>query len=295
MTLPILHHPSPPPPLEGWPRSLYTPEQLALLDDLALRIAPTVASETHAEEKAWADDACLLRYLRAVKWDVSTAATRLQATIAWRHETKPDRIPPDEVEEEAIHGKEFVSGFDNLGRPLVYLVPKKEHTKTYDRQLRYVVYNIERAIKAMPPGVEALDLLVDYDGVSITTSPPVSQAKRVLDILGNHYPERLGTAFVFNPTCLLTGLLFQLIGPFLDPVTKSKIHFVDLKKLKKIDAAQAASSDSLDNKSYKEAVGMGGWTDPRRYIAPEMLSAEYGGAHSFVYDHKIYWPAVTAP
>ncbi|TPX57032.1 hypothetical protein PhCBS80983_g04126 [Powellomyces hirtus] len=295
LTQPILHHPDPLPAVpENYPRGLYTEEQITKLDALHAKIQPVLqpASTNGDDEAKWCDDPCLLRYLRAVKWDVEAAVKRIESTLLWRREYQPHQISADEVEPEAVNGKEYVSGYDLMGRPLLYLIPRKEHTKTYDRQLRYVVYNLEHAIKAMPPGVEKLNILIDYEGLSVFTAPPASQAKKVLQILGDHYPERLGMGFVFNPSWYLWGF-FKIISPFLDPITKSKIHFVNLKKL----AALAPTADSTDDaltKEKKEPEGMGGWTDPRKYIAPSMLVADYGGTCPFVYNHEDYWKAIKA-
>ncbi|KAJ3151611.1 hypothetical protein HDU86_006030 [Geranomyces michiganensis] len=320
-SVPILVNPSPPPVPAGYPRARYTPDQLQKLDAVREKLiannpalaaaaatstnnnpaspSPPAGDNLH-DDAAWCDDACLLRYLRAVKWDTEAAVKRIESTLKWRHEYGPHRIDPAEVEPEAVNGKEFLTGFDLQGRPSLYLVPRKEHTKTYDRQLRYVVYNLERAIRAMPPGIESLNILIDYEGLSVFTAPPASQSKKVLQILGDHYPERLGKGFIFNPSWYLWAF-FKIIGPFIDPITRSKIHFVNLKKLPA--EAPAANSDEHDDsaaapntpeKAQKEAEGMGGWTDPRRFIAPEMLVAEYGGKHNFVYNHDVYWKAVNA-
>lgn len=43
--------------------------------------------------------------MRASKWILRDAETRLQATLEWRREYKPDLIPPDEVKIEGETGK----------------------------------------------------------------------------------------------------------------------------------------------------------------------------------------------
>lgn len=37
------------------------------------------------------------RYMRAAKWNFEDAKKRIQGTMEWRREFKPDLIPPDEV------------------------------------------------------------------------------------------------------------------------------------------------------------------------------------------------------
>ncbi|KAI8820675.1 CRAL-TRIO domain-containing protein [Fimicolochytrium jonesii] len=290
---------------ENWPRVGYTEEQLSQLEAVKKAI-PDILSKTpeiRAEEEQWCDDACVLRYLRATKWHTDATVKRIEKTLTWRREYQPHKIDPAEVEPEAIHGKEYVCGFDLQGRPLLYLIPRKEHTKTYERQLKYVVFNLEKAIKAMPAGVESLNILIDYEGISVFTAPPASQAKKVLQILGEHYPERLGMGFLFNPSWYL-WVFFKVVGPFIDPVTRSKIHFVNLKKLEVARPKSASNSTrslngtpssvtaaapTAEAPKEKEAEGMGGWTNPHFYIHPDMLVKDYGGHFDFQYRHETYW------
>ena len=45
------------------------------------------------------------RYMRASKWNLEEAKTRMKGTLAWRREYKPDLIPPKEIAEEVKGGK----------------------------------------------------------------------------------------------------------------------------------------------------------------------------------------------
>ena len=100
------------------------------------------------------------RYMRASKWNLRDAENRLKATLEWRREYKPDLIPPDEVKIEGETGKmlvhvtqylslragsliqlhRIISGFDNDGRPIIYMRPGRENTQKSPRQLRYLVW-----------------------------------------------------------------------------------------------------------------------------------------------------------
>lgn len=46
----------------------------------------------------------------------------------------------------------------------------------------------------------------------------------MLNILQNHYPERLGLALILNVPWLV-DMFFKLIKPFIDPVTRDKMWF----------------------------------------------------------------------
>lgn len=70
---------------------------------------------------------CCARFLRAEDWKVEAAQKRLEETLKWRREYKPDLIPPSEIEEETEGGKIVVTGFTNGGLPVIYLRPAKEN------------------------------------------------------------------------------------------------------------------------------------------------------------------------
>lgn len=74
-----------------------------------------------------------------------------------------------------------------------------QNTKSHDNQLRHLVYLIENAIINLPEGQEQMMWLIDFSGWSITNSVPMKTAKETANILQNHYPERLASAFLYNP------------------------------------------------------------------------------------------------
>lgn len=198
----------------------------------------------------------ILRYLRATKWDVEDAKKRLTATIAFRREYGNDEIRPDYVEPEARSGKETVLGFDKYGRPLHYMHPHRSDTPETDRQMKFAVWMLDACIDLMPPGVEQLALLINFENKSRNPTS-ISNAKLMLYILQNHYVERLGVAMCINGTssfdflCLkkfkkkqptqervcvcadplflkvpwIFKLFWNAIQSFIDPSTKSKCKF----------------------------------------------------------------------
>ncbi|KAJ3271696.1 hypothetical protein HDU76_011005, partial [Blyttiomyces sp. JEL0837] len=147
-------------------------------------------------EKEWADDACLVRYLKATHFKFEESVDRLQKTLQWRREYRPTEITSEEIEPEATTGKQFYTGFDKQGRPILFLVPAVQNTKTYERQLRFVVYCLEKGISLMPNGVDQFTLVIDYENMSMFNATPASVSKKFLEIVGGHYPERLGKAFM---------------------------------------------------------------------------------------------------
>ncbi|KAK0533228.1 Phosphatidylinositol transfer protein (PITP) [Tilletia horrida] len=197
----------------------------------------------------------LLRYLRASKWDLATAKRRLTDTIVWRREYGVDSLDPDELEPEAESGKETVLGFDKRGRPLHYMTPHLNNTKESPRQMKFAVWILERCIDLMPPGVEQLALLINFQHKSRNPTS-IANAKLMLYILQNHYVERLGIALCINVPWIFKTF-FAAIQPFIDPVTREKCKF---------------------DEAIKQEVPL------------DQLNSDYGGNVDPKYEHDKYWP-----
>jgi hypothetical protein len=83
----------------------------------------------------------------------------------------------------------------------------------------------------------------------------------VLNILQDHYPERLGLALILNVPWLL-NTFFKLITPFVDPVTRNKMKF--------------------NPQVIEDGI-----------FSPDMVMAQWwGGSYKFEYEHDKYWPAL---
>ncbi|KAJ7455385.1 CRAL/TRIO domain-containing protein [Mycena galericulata] len=213
-------------------------------------------------EKMWLSYECILRYLRASKWKVDIAIHRLEATLKWRREFGIyDTLTAEFVEPEAVTGKEILLGFDVHNRPGLYLMPSRQNTTEATRQIQFNVWILERCIDLMPAGVESLDILLNY--ADKAKNPSFSTARAVLNILQDHYPERLGLALILNVPFLLSAF-FKLITPFVDPITREKMKF--------------------NPQVIQDGI-----------FEPEMVMSQWwGGACNFEYDHDKYWPALVA-
>ncbi|KAF2112889.1 CRAL-TRIO domain-containing protein [Lophiotrema nucula] len=210
------------------------------------------------DEKLWLTRECLLRYLRATKWNLAQAIKRLQDTLVWRREYGTSTFTADYISEENATGKQVTLGYDNDGRPCLYLLPNKQNTKNSPKQVEHLVFMLERTLDIAPPGVESLALLIDFRNSSSGSQPSIATGRQVLYILQNHYPERLGRALITHLPWYVTTFL-KLVSPFIDPVTKTKMR-------------------------YNEPL-----TD---HIPSSQLMKNAGGDVDFVYDHATYWPAL---
>ncbi|KAF7312385.1 CRAL/TRIO domain-containing protein [Mycena indigotica] len=211
------------------------------------------------EEKMWVSHECILRYLRASKWKVDVAKARLDATLAWRRQYGIyDKLKADYVEPEAVTGKQIIFGHDVNGSPGLYLLPSRQNTNEPPQQIEFTVWMLERCIDMMPAGVESLDLLVDY--ADKAKNPSFGTARAVLNILQDHYPERLHYALILNVPFLLNAF-FKFITPFIDPVTRLKMKF----------NPKVVEDGIFDSK---------------------MVTERWGGDVIVDYKHEQYWPAL---
>ncbi|CAO3607247.1 unnamed protein product [Cunninghamella echinulata] len=249
-------------------------EQQQKLAQLREDISKIMLSETddyYENEKRFLTDATLHRYLRARKWDLNAARTMLENTMKWRREFRPDQLDPDYIRPEVETGKMYYNGYDFYGRPSLIMRPRNENSKDGDRQIKHIVFCLERGIRLMPEGVETVNIIIDFKGAMASQHPSIATSKKFLEILGNHYPERLGTAFVVkSPWFFLTT--FKIISPFIDPVTKSKIKFVYDKK--------------NENDSKNQGSEMAYLPD---YFPEEQIETEFNGKYHFEFSIDTYW------
>lgn len=153
------------------------------------------------DERMWLTRDCLLRYLRATKWDKAKgddAVTRIQKTLVWRREYGMEKLTADYISIENETGKQVILGYDVNGRPCLYLIPSNQNTEKSDRQIQHLVFMLERVIDLMVPDQETLALVVNFKETPREKNASFDQAKQTLSILQNHYPERLGRALVIN-------------------------------------------------------------------------------------------------
>ncbi|KAI5781433.1 CRAL/TRIO domain-containing protein [Geopyxis carbonaria] len=251
--------PAPPAPLTADQESKYTAllEHARALTELPLTSAKDAATAPlDDDERIFLTRECLLRYLRASKWDVAGSRKRLEATLVWRREYGLKEHTAEYVSVENETGKQVILGFDCAARPCLYLHPARQNTAQSERQIHHLVWALERIVDLMPAGQESLALLVDFKSSSSSSNPSVGTGRQVLNILQNHYPERLGRALIVNIPWFVWGF-FKIINPFIDPLTREKLKF----------------NENL-----------------RDHVPPEQLDAKFGGDCRFEYDHAKYWP-----
>lgn len=183
----------------------------------------------------------------------------------------------------------YFNGFDKSGKPLWIMKPRFENSKDAEGQVNFIVFCLERGIRLMPDNVEKISIVVDFKGSSMSNNPNVSTCKKFLDILSSHYPERLGVAFMINCKFLLCATYklsfffdnflllapwfflttYKVISPFVDPITRNKVKFINT------DGTKSADVVEIDE-----------------YISLKQMEVALGGHYNFAFDMPTYWSSL---
>ncbi|KAK6202300.1 phosphatidylinositol/phosphatidylcholine transfer protein Sec14p [Scheffersomyces amazonensis] len=239
------------------------------------------------------DDASLLRFLRARKFDLFKAQEMFVNCEKWRKEFGTNNILTefhyDEKPLVASLYPQYYHKTDKDGRPVYYEeLGKVDLTKmltitTQDRMLKNLAWEYESMCRYRLPAcsrkmghlVETSCTIMDLKGISISTASQVIGYVREASVIGqNYYPERMGKFFLINaPFGFATA--FKLFKPFLDPVTVAKINILGYSYQKELliqipaenlPTKFGGKSEISDQDLYLNDVGP--WREAK-YIGPE--------------------------
>ncbi|KAG6830200.1 hypothetical protein H0H92_001787 [Tricholoma furcatifolium] len=194
------------------------------------------------------DDAFLLRYLRARKFDVALAKAMLIDAEAWRKVFGVDDIVSnhnfDDLEKLRDIYPQYYHKTDIDGRPIYIerlkkgIVNHKMDEATAHRLLQRLVYEYETFVndrlpacsKAVGYPVETSCTILDLDGVGVLKywslyNNVSGYLKSAASIGQNRYPETMGKFYVINAGTVFTAIWGAVKG-WLDPVTQSKIQIL---------------------------------------------------------------------
>lgn len=213
-------------------------------------------------------EACLRRYLIARNWNVEKSKKMIEETLKWRATYKPEEIRWHEVAFEGETGKVSRASFhDRHGKPVLIIRPGMQNTTPSEASVRHLVYLLENAIMNLGEGQEQMCWLIDFSGFTMKTKVSVKIAADVINILQNHYPERLDVAFLYNPPRIFHAF-WKAIKYFLDPKTFQKVKFVNPK-----------------DKGSEELM--------KSYFDMENLPNVFGGKATLEYDHQQFSQMMT--
>jgi len=225
-------------PLPGRLGNLTVPQQHAL---------ETIRKELQ-EENVFVpermDDAALLRFLRARRFDVPKAKTMHLSAEQWRKDEKIDELVQTfefkEREDVNKYYPQYYHKNDKDGRP-IYIerlgqldIKALYAITTQDRLLKRLICEYERSTRERMPAsaravghpVETFCTILDLGGVSLSNfyrvKDYVSEASKIGQ---DRYPEIMGRFYIINAPWAFSAV-WTMIKPWLDEVTVSKIEIL---------------------------------------------------------------------
>lgn len=198
------------------------------------------------EQEGWfvperMDDAMLLRFLRARKFDVQLAKTMLKSAEDWRRDFGVAEIVENfDFKEKAEVDKyypQFYHKTDKDGRPIYIERLGKLDIKalyavtTVDRQLKRLVWEYERCLSDRFPAcsraaghpVETSCTILDLAGVSLSNFYRVKDyVNQASAISQDRYPETMGKFYIINAPWAFAAV-WNVVKGWLDEVTVAKI------------------------------------------------------------------------
>ncbi|KAF5337001.1 hypothetical protein D9611_002918 [Ephemerocybe angulata] len=190
------------------------------------------------------DDATLLRFCRARKFDFEATKTMIVAAENWRKEFGVDDIVQNfDFKEKAEVDKyypQFYHKVDKDGRPLYIEQLGKLDIKalyaatTPERQLKRLVWEYEKSLRTRIPvcsrlvghPVSTFCTILDLGGVSLSNFYRVKDYVSAASSIGqDRYPETMGKFYIINAPWAFTAI-WSVVKGWLDPVTVQKIQIL---------------------------------------------------------------------
>lgn len=174
------------------------------------------------------DDKTLRRWLVARKWKLEDAIKSLRAHALWRVGVAPKgRIQNSEVMSGIEENKNYLQGFTHAGQPVAIMVVKNHRKQEVEAVRKYITYCIDAHValgKLNPNDSGKSSGILDLRGMGLKNAC-FNSLKSLFDLLQSHFVERLGTMWIYDAPYIFLGL-FNLVSPFIDPVTRKKVQFV---------------------------------------------------------------------
>jgi len=207
----------------------------------------TIKKELQAEDAfvpERMDDATLLRFLRARKFDVPKAKVMLSSAEQWRKEKNVDELVRTfeftEKKEVNQYYPQYYHKIDKDGRP-VYIerLGKLDIGALYavtsqERLLNRLICEYERSLATRMPAaartvghpVETFCTILDLQGVSLSNFYRVREYVSAAAAIGqDRYPEIMGKFYIINAPWAFSAV-WSIIKVWLDEVTVSKIDII---------------------------------------------------------------------
>jgi len=252
----------------------------------------------------------LAAYLKIMKWPEDLTTTfpfnaehckggcpldfALMHTLEFREKFKPWLITPSVYRENKTgwmiargyspsqyHSDSYKSGFS-----IVWYTPgshpNPSNIKDHEAYIRVIVNALETgvadALNRSGGKIGKCNVILDCTNFGISMIPPMHVTKKVLKMLQDHFPDRLGVLVVLN-MATAGQMFFKLLMPFIPEVVRKKIHIlpndeeVRFEMLKQVVEEQyipnrwGGEDDFIfDSKKYYESEAIMSETEGKQYI-----------------------------
>ncbi|XP_059145899.1 uncharacterized protein LOC131933085 [Physella acuta] len=192
----------------------------------ALKQRMTVATPLPDEPNFATSDETVVRFLKANDWKYKDAEKALLNTLEYRRQVRPLTTDCQFCHERpGFHSMRQV-GFDESGRPVMYssFAQASIHKNSVDDVMAHLTYLIENAKATMDNGVTTWVFVIDCTWMTFGACNP-KLGYTVSNILGSHYPERLGLVICVNINPVFHGV-WKALKKLISPGTVSKVKLV---------------------------------------------------------------------
>jgi len=168
------------------------------------------------------------RFLEGQKGNFEEAACNLKKYHAWRRSTQPGLITEKDIPKEFATRKSYHHAFDRAGRPVIWIFARRHDKwcRDVNETIRLILFCLETAICAGEAhGTERVTLVFDLDGFG-SRSMDLEMILSIIQTLRGMYPERLGQVLLWRAPPIF-GMFWKALKPGIDPVTFTKIQFIE--------------------------------------------------------------------
>ena len=211
-------------------------------------------------QKAFLDDRCLLRYLRARKFKVKDAKAMLISTLDWRVDNKAHKIKSVDVAPFAKHMSSYFHMTTKHGHPVAYMRFARDPPNfTAEERIKYIMFQQEEHMRIIKrnadkyPNAEKVVFIIDLAGFSMgAPGADIGVAKRWGEMLMNHYPESFHKAYLVNYPAVFS-MFWTMVSAFMDQVSVDKVCFV--KQTTKDTQRDFFKSEGFEMENLEEDYG----------------------------------------
>ena len=173
---------------------------------------------------AWSiDEWTTLRFLIARQYDLKKAKAMLAKHVEWRQSYVPELRWCDACAKDPTAHMQQFAGWDLQHRPVMYMSYLHcTDRKDADAAIAHNVMCFRVLDSYMPEGVEQWVSITDFVSFSAWQDARSGVGSKVLQVMQDHYPERLAMQVLIDPP---TGfwVLWKILQPFIDEKTKKKV------------------------------------------------------------------------